>query len=250
MDDIEYRFKGPDASLSYFVERFYLVTNSSGIDKEMIAIPDGRIDVFFLSTHHRDFSCTLLGLETGPTTVTFSAASRFFGISFKLLAVEDIFNTSIAHIVNNAQQLPPDFLGMEEDHLASFETCCEIVSAGLKQFLKRPVDGRKQALFNLVYLTNGSLTVAEYSAKVFWSRRQINRYFNQTFGLPLKVYCQILRFRSAFQQIKEGRLYPEEHFSDQAHFSREVKRLAGVVPKELSRNKNDRFVQFSSLPKE
>ena len=48
---------------------------------------------------------------------------------------------------------------------------------------------------------------------------------------------------------EEGKLFPEQNFCDQAHFTRAVKKLAGVVPKELAKNKNDRFVQFSSLLK-
>jgi|GEM_PF-3923390 len=67
---------------------------------------------------------------------------------------------------------------------------------------------RNQKLSNLIYTTNGSLTVKAYSEEVFWSSRQINRYFNQTFGLSLKAYCNILRFRASFQQIKEGKLLP------------------------------------------
>jgi AraC-like DNA-binding protein len=91
------------------------------------------------------------------------------------------------------------------------------------------------------------MTVTELSEKVSWSSRQINRYFNQQFGLSLKAYCGILRFRASFPNIKEGKLFPEQNFSDQSHFIKEVRKLAGVSPKELMKNKNDRFIQFSAL---
>jgi len=248
--DIEYKIIKPDSALSDFVERFYLVINNSAIDKEMIVIPDGRIDIFFLLSDEESLGATLLGLETQPSTVTFSAKTKFFGISFNLLAVEYVLNISIADILNTATQLPPDFWGITKDDLSNFEDCCNKVSIKIKELIKPNIDTRKQKLFNLVYSTNGSLTIKEYAEKVFWSSRQINRYFNQTFGLPLKLYCKILRFRATFKQIKDGKLYPERYFSDQAHFIREVKRLTGVVPKELSKNKNDRVVQFSTLTKE
>lgn len=77
----------------------------------------------------------------------------------------------------------------------------------------------------------------------------MNRYFNQTFGLSLKAYCNILRFRASIEHIKQGKLFPELNFSDQAHFIKEVKKLSGVVPKELSKNENDRFIQLSTLTK-
>jgi len=38
------------------------------------------------------------------------------------------------------------------------------------------------------------------------------------------------------------------NFADQAHFIKEVKKLAGLILKELSRNKDDRFIQFLTLP--
>ncbi len=36
----------------------------------------------------------------------------------------------------------------------------------------------------------------------------MNRYFNQEYGISLKTYCNILRFRASFRHIKEGKLYP------------------------------------------
>ncbi|MGE8425120.1 MAG: AraC family transcriptional regulator, partial [Sphingobacterium siyangense] len=74
-----------------------------------------------------------------------------------------------------------------------------------------------------------------------------NRYFNQQFGLSLKSYCNILRFRSSLDHIAKGKLFPEEHFFDQTHFIKEIKKFSGVVPKELLKNKNDRFILLSSL---
>ena len=102
-------------------------------------------------------------------------------------------------------------------------------------------------MFDFIYSSNGEITVKELSEKVFWSSRQINRYFNQQFGLSLKTYCNILRFRSSFEHIKQGKLFPQQNFADQSHFIKEIKRLAGVLPKELRKNENDRFIQFSTL---
>ena len=247
--DIEYKIVKPETILSDYVERFYFVANNSSLDKEMVVIPDGRIDLFFLVSDKESIRCKLLGLETKPSTVIFSAKTKILGVSFNLLAIEYIFNSSIANILNNAKQLPANFWDLTDKDLSNFKTFCSKVSNRIINYLKLETDNRKKKLFDLIYSTNGSLTVKEYSEKVFWSSRQINRYFNQTFGLSLKACCNILRFRASFQQIKDGKLYPEQNFSDQAHFTREVKKLSGVVPKELSKNKNDRFVQFSSILK-
>ena len=116
--------------------------------------------------------------------------------------------------------------------------------------LPAAIDERKRKLFELIYASNGEMSVKELSEKVYWSSRQINRYFNQQFGLSLKAYCNILRFRKSLEHIAQGKLFPELNFTDQTHFIKEIKKFSGVVPKELSKNKNDRFVLLSVLKQE
>ena len=80
-----------------------------------------------------------------------------------------------------------------------------------------------------------------------WSSRQINRYFNQQFGISLKVYCNILRFGASFKHISEGKLFPEQNLTDQNHFIKEIKKYAGVKPKVLSKNKDNQFVNITAI---
>ena len=98
-----------------------------------------------------------------------------------------------------------------------------------------------------MYTSKGERSVAELAEQVGWSSRQINRYFSQRLGVPLKTYNNILRFRASLQHIAQGKLFPELNFTDQAYFIKAIKKFAGVVPKELSRNKNDRFLLLSLL---
>lgn len=107
-------------------------------------------------------------------------------------------------------------------------------------------DERKQKLFKLLFQTNGSLTIQEIANQIFWTSRQINRYFNATFGLSLKSYCNILKCKQSFDDIKKGKLFPEKNYTDQPHFIREIKKHTGTTPKILAKNENDRFIQFST----
>jgi len=92
----------------------------------------------------------------------------------------------------------------------------------------KKLDRRKLTLFKLIYDTAGSMTVSAMSEKSCWTARQINRYFNECVGISLKEYCGILKFRSSFGHLKEGRLFPEGNFTDQAHFIKSIKKLSGV----------------------
>lgn len=248
-NEIKYKIIRPDTSISGFVESFWMVANPSDNEKEIIVLPDGRIDISFTYFGTEQLHTRLAGLATEPIKAMFPPKTVIFAMSLNLLAVEYLLNTSVSNLVNDATQFPEDFFCVLPEDLNDFESFCNKVTLKIKERLKYNGDGRKQKLFELLYSSDGSLTVKELSAKVFWSSRQINRYFNQSFGIPLKSYCKILRFRASFVHIKEGKLFPEQNFLDQPHFIKEVKKLSGVIPKELFKNQNDRFIQFTTLPK-
>ncbi|MFZ1582238.1 MAG: hypothetical protein WAT26_13895, partial [Saprospiraceae bacterium] len=63
----------------------------------------------------------------------------------------------------------------------------------------------------------------------------------------LKEFLKIVRCHATYQNISNGNLNPSTHFFDQAHFIKEIKKYTGVTPKELSKNKNDRFLQLSKV---
>ncbi|MNU14644.1 Helix-turn-helix domain protein [compost metagenome] len=245
--DLYYKFVNPDKSLDDFVERFWLLQNQTNNGKEIVVLPDGRIDLFFAQSATEPFHITLSGLETYPDQVVLAAGTTMFSISFKLLATEYIFHSTVSNILNYAKHFPADFWDFNANDMNNFELFCEKASQKIQSLLPKEIDNRKQKLFDLIYSSNGAVTVKEISEKVFWSSRQINRYFNQQYGLSLKAYCGILRFRASLEHIAQGKLYPEQNFTDQNHFIKDIKKYSGVLPKELLKNKNDRFVLLSSL---
>jgi AraC-like DNA-binding protein len=249
-NDFEYKLIKPDKSLADFVESFWLLQNHSDRDKEIVVLPDGRVDLFFSQSATDPFHITLSGIETHPERAILTAKTRMFAISFKLLATEYVFQKTVSNLLDNAAHLPADFWNFNPTDLQDFDLFCKKASRKIQELMPAEIDNRKRKLFDLLYSSNGALTIKELSDKVFWSSRQINRYFNQQFGISLKAYCNILRFRASFQHIKEGKLFPQQNFADQSHFIREVKKLAGVSPKELKRNQDDRFIQFSTLDPE
>jgi AraC-like DNA-binding protein len=246
-NDFHYKFINPHKSLSDFVESIGMFHNRSDEPREVVVMPDGRIDLFFLKSLNDTFKVILVGLETYPEQRIIPPHTLTFSISFKPLAVEYILQTSIADLLNTAKNLPGGFWNFNADDLNNFDAFYTKASQKIKELIPLEIDERKRRLFELIYSSNGEMSVKELSEKVFWSSRQINRYFNQQLGLSLKAYCTILRFRASLQHIAEGKLFPELNFTDQNHFIKEIKKFSGVVPKELSKNKNDRFVLLSVL---
>ncbi|WP_264564720.1 helix-turn-helix domain-containing protein [Flavobacterium sp. N3904] len=245
--DLNYELIKPDKSITEFVESFWLLQNLTENDKEIMVLPDGRIDLIFIKSGSAPFQTTLLGIGTHPDNAILKSNTTMLVVSFKLLAIEYVFKNSISNLLNNAQNLSSDYWNFSLTELNDFTLFYKKATQIIQLLLPTEIDSRKEKLFDLIYSSNGEMTVKELSEKVFWSSRQINRYFNQQFGLSLKAYCNILRFRASFHHIKEGKVFPQQNFADQSHFIREVKKLSGALPKELRQNQNDRFIQFSTL---
>lgn len=237
----------PEKELSIFVESIGMFGNSSSSEKEVIVLPDGRIDLFFMHTAGGEFKVLLMGLETEPEQRMVPPGMYVYALSFTPLGLEYIMQTSIAGILNSARELPVNFWDNRKEHFKDLETFKNYVLQKIEEILPPKVDERKLKLFELIYASNGELSVAELSEKAGWSSRQMNRYFNAQFGLSLKAYCDILRFRTSLKHIAVGKLFPELDFSDQSHFIKEIKKYSGALPKDLSKNKDDRFVLLSLL---
>ncbi len=245
---IQYREIKPIPQLADFVESFWMLVNPSDEGKDVMVIPDSRIDISFSYSRDKPYHVTLNGLESEPIQSVILPNTVIFAISFKLLAIEYLLDVKVSSLINTAQILPVDFWKIVPEDLNNFDSFCKKISDHLVLLVKPSIDKRKVKLFKLIYSSEGALTVKQLSEQVNWTSRQINRYFNTQFGIPLKSYCNILRFKTSFRQIKRGRLFPEKNFADQAHFIKNVKKFSGVAPGELAKNKNDRFIQLSVLP--
>ena len=246
-NDFYYKAVEPDQSLLDFVENIGMFHNPSDQAMEVVLMPDGRIDLFFMQSESEPFQVTLIGLENVPEQQIIPANALAFKISFKPLGAEYLLQTSIADILNNAKVLPKDFWEFTADDVKDFEAFHSKIAKKLKELLPIKIDERKRKLFKLVYESNGEIKIQQLSEEISWSSREINRYFNKQFGLSLNAFCKILRFKASLEHIAKGRLFPELNFTDQTHFSKEIKKFSGVVPSELLKNKDDRFILLSVL---
>ncbi len=226
-----------------------MLENNTGKDIPSTVLPNGMVDMMLLETGTGNREMFLRGLDTLPGEVTITAGTKMFSIGLKLLAVEYLLGGSIKEVLNEGKTISNDFWQFEESDMQSLESFSNKATERIQSIPAGSIDSRKQKLFELIYASQGAVTVKELSEKVYWSSRQINRYFNQQFGLSLKAYCNILRFGASFKQLSEGRLFPEQNFTDQNHFIKEIKKYAGVTPKELSKNKDDRFIDITAIKK-
>ncbi len=246
-NDFYYKFILPNNLLADFVENIGMFHNQSDKPKEVILMPDGRVDLFFMQSELTPFQILLIGLETVPEQRIIPPHTLAFKVSFRPLGVEYILKTSIADFLNSGKNLPQDFWNIHADDLKDFDTFHTKIVLKLNEFLSVEIDDRKRKLFELIYASNGQIKVQNLSEEIAWSSREINRYFNKQFGLSLNAFCKILRFKASLEHIAKGKLFPELNFTDQTHFIKEIKKFSGVAPSELLKNKNDRFILLSVL---
>ncbi|WP_225321431.1 helix-turn-helix domain-containing protein [Rhizosphaericola mali] len=239
----------PTIEIDRYVFGFSQLDHIADLDGSVI-IPNGMIDMMFCKTLNGKFMVGLIGLETQPKLIPVQSIERFFCVSFKPLGLDYILKKSIADLVNGGMHLPMDFWNINEDNLADFNSFCHQITEKIKALIPQKLDERKVELFNYIYKNKGEVSIHELSEKIFWSERQINRYFKQLLGISLKSYCNILRFQASLKHIKDGELYPQLNYTDQSHFIKEIKKLSGVSPKVLFKNPDHRFLQFLVFDKD
>jgi AraC-like DNA-binding protein len=247
---MEYQEVKVTGFLSHFAKYFYRYEHH---DDDIIhtILPDTCFDLIADFEHGILKDVMLTGIWTKPIDVTVTKGSTLLAIRFKLLAAEYLFQREIKSILNTAISLPLNFWGVDSFASTDFEEFTEQLSGKMRLSLEsqKDIDSRKVKLFELIS-QDGTYTVNQLSEKLAWSSRQINRYFDQQFGFPLKTFLSMARCNASYASIAKGNLFPTKDYFDQPHFVKEVKKYTGTTPRELSKNKNDRFLQLSTIKKE
>src|SRR6187431_2101742 len=152
-NNLYYKLIKPDKSLADFVYCFSSLQNLSVIN-EAVIIPNGKIDLIFSKTADNQLQISLLGLETKPKQ-THIDVIEFFAVSFNPLAIEYIFNASVADIINTGKHLPNTFWDFSIEDLTDFDAFQKKVLKKIQSLVPKEVDERKRSLFELIFATNG-----------------------------------------------------------------------------------------------
>ncbi|MEM6541259.1 MAG: helix-turn-helix domain-containing protein [Bacteroidota bacterium] len=242
----------PRAILKDLVRCYWWLDNDTNQNLQFTILPDGCFDLIISFENYEQKKISLTGIWSKQTKIDIPPNTQFFGIQFRLLAVDYIIQQHIAELFNNQKELENNYWNLNT--ISFFNNKKESIAEYLDQHLLRILQGQKEIdskkirLFRFLYQSKGNETTTYYAEQVFWSRRQITRYFKIRFGLSFKKYCNIIKCSSSFKHLKKGQLYPEQNYFDSSHFIKAIKKHTGSTPKELYANENDRFLQFCILP--
>lgn len=244
---MDYQEIHPEGNLNAFVKYFWRYEHS-GEDVEYTLIPDACFDLVVDFENNELQNIYLTGVWTKPINMTVTKGTTLLAVRFKMLASEYLLKTGLKALLNSMTILPKDFWDIHKAKCTELERFASDLSETMVRLLNEQakMDHRKFKLFDFIY-SEEFLTVNELSQKVGWSSRQINRYFNTQFGFSLKTLINIVRCNASYPGIVEGKLYPEQAFTDQAHYIKEIKKYTEKSPGQLFKNQNDRFLQLSVL---
>lgn len=241
----------PDKRLSTFIKSFWHFENNEVKNQNYSILPDGCFDLLIYFNESIGEKIFLTGLWNKNIDVNIPAKTKILAIRFKPLSAEYVFQTKITSLLNSMISVSIDnykFIEMLDTRYQNLDLFASSNTIKIQSILgtKQGIDTRKEKLFNLLFTNNGVVSIKELSEKVFWSDRQIRRYFNENYGLSIKEYANILRINSTYKDLAKGEYYPQAEYFDQSHFIKEIRKYTGVKPNTLIKNKNDRFLQLST----
>ncbi len=173
---MNYKESKPQGFLQNFIQCFWFFQTTNEATQYTI-LPDGYFDLIAEFDDHILTTVKLTGIWTMPKHIDIAENKTFFAIRFKLLAAEYLLQREIKSILDTSLSLPVDFYNINYYQPNEFEQFVNNTTNYLENSIMhlKGIDHRKLQLFDFIYQHNIK-TVAELSEKVFWSRRQINRY--------------------------------------------------------------------------
>jgi AraC-like DNA-binding protein len=95
--------------------------------------------------------------------------------------------------------------------------------------------------------SDGRMPVHELERKTGYSRRYLGSLFRQQVGFPPKTMAEIFRFQRFYGRWARGQSFEQvrdelyEYYYDQAHFTKEFKRMTGYSPRKFTHEVPNEF---------
>lgn len=203
-------------------------------------LPDGRINLVWV----RGIGVQIAGPQTRYMTPPDVAVMLALGASFRPGAAPRLLRTPASAMVDEHVPLEAvlprlaarldERLGEAPDPRAALAVFGEELSRAM-----RDASAPDAAVRHAVgLLDRGTATVAEIADRAFVSERELQRRFADHIGYGPKTLHRVLRFQRFLANIALPRMdlagaAALAGYADQAHLSRETRRLAGLTPSRL-----------------
>jgi AraC-like DNA-binding protein len=241
----------PRGPLARYVSHYWLsLSNDAPV---YTALPDGCVDIV-LEVARDDYGAWIYGSTTRPTEIACSRGAHYLGIRFQPGQSRHFIDAAAGEITDARADLhglmpfPAETIATQIGACTLFSQLDEILIEKLSR--SPPAQSLVDRVIQYVETRHGVVSVEAVARSFGKSRRQLERTFVQVVGVPLKFFCTLSRLRRAAQLIAQPAassltaIASDAGYSDQAHMTRDFRRLAGITPARL--RQDDAFFQYHS----
>jgi AraC-like DNA-binding protein len=200
----------------------------TSVSRGGVVFPDGCVDIVW-----RGDRLVIAGPATGPLTSEVPIGTQVWGVRFRLGVAGAALGLPAGEFLDDNVPLE-DIWGPSLDERVASGGISALIAAVRSRALAAPLDPVARA---------AALRMAEPGARVSAldlgvSERQLRRRFEAAVGYGPKTLARVLRFQRFLALASSGgrdlaRLALSAGYADQAHLTRECRRLAGLTPAEL-----------------
>jgi len=264
------RFVNPRAELTAYIERFWVFESSAGLPpgKNNIVPPNGcaKLVIPVLNSidsasskgngHSRPGELYFVGNQDSPTALNTSASKTLFvTIEFKPNGTFPLFGVPMHELANVLCPVGTAFPGWGEEARKIVGDAADVDSKVTAVHDRLLMASRGRGLGNplvnycveALQRTSGLLPVAHLTKSTGYTRRYLEVLFKQHVGMSPKALAGILRFQHFHHLWVQGTPYEcvrsqlDSFYCDQAHFTREFKRMTGFPPRRYMHQINSDF---------
>lgn len=241
-----YREYPPSADLAdyvacYWTARYEPTREAADIPLTDRVLPDACLDLLFDLTQG---DAILVGTMTRPLDVSQVGAMDLLGVRFRPGGIGAVVSLPAHEVTNGALSLDGvwgargNALAHRVTEASSTSKRVALVEAALRRRIAGASGGDPvvHAAARLVERTGGAVRVDTLVRGTGLGPRQLERRFLTAVGVSPKTACRVVRFQAAVGRMHDrpglalSRIALEAGYHDQAHFTREFRRLAGEPP--------------------
>lgn len=255
---MEYQTYNPSNALAEIVQCYWTLDGSAEtVMQRQTIVPDGCMEMIF---HHGDLyrqclpgggaitqpRCFVIGQLSRPLEIEPTGRIGIFSVRFHPDGFSPFASIPVEEIEDTAVSLET-FFGDVGKKLAAEVVASTAIAEKIKvveNFLLNTlqqadaIDRVTRAIIEAITSNNGKTAINGLADQYNVSQRKMERDFKTRIGLSPKQLSQVVRLLAIFQKMLSGpvdkftTLAHDGQYFDQAHFTKEFKRLTGVTPKQ------------------
>jgi AraC-like DNA-binding protein len=241
---LRYREYPPSPALAPFVACYWTMRAEDACEMPHRVLPDGCADVLFDLGAAR---ATIVGTMRTSIVVPLGGSVDMLGIRFRPGGALPFLRVPLVELTDQrldvemvwravATELLPELAERPDD-----ATRIAVVERALvaRRRGARPVHASVTHALGIIERSGGTIGVSALAASLGVGARRLERRFDEAVGISPKTFARVARFRRVLAQVRDGapangpswaRIAHAAGYADQAHFTREFRRLAGITP--------------------